>query len=100
LTGEGGEDLRFDAAAEPGDSDIDVAAPALFLSGGLASSTRLFIGLFLSLIDFDDFRGEQSHFLDAIDGLVLAPDVQGAFAFLPFGIHGHVTEFRHKRVLD
>ena len=66
---------------------------AAFAGGGLG----LFVGLVLGfgLIDLDDFGGEEVHFLDPGDGLVLAGDFQGAFGFLAVGIHRDVTVFWH-----
>src|SRR4029077_15099827 len=62
---------------------------------GFAFGVGLFLFLVLGLVEFDDFGGEQAHFLDAANGLVLAGDFQGALGLLAMGIHGDVIELRH-----
>ncbi len=52
----------------------------------------------LGLVHLDHLGREIAHFLEPPDGFVLVGDIQGSLGFLPSGIHGHVAEFRHKRL--
>src|SRR5262249_9710947 len=90
--GKYGQDLGFDAAAEPGDLDID-RHPLLFGAGlggfGFGFLVFLFGGL-------DDLGGEHAHLFEPPDGLVLVGHFQYPLGFLASGVHCHVVEFRHK----
>ena len=97
LPGKGREHLRFHPAAQPGNVDGEVhrgALPAGFL-GGLG--LHLLVGLPLDLIDLDDLGGEQAHFLDPTDGLVLVGDFERSLGFLAPRVHCHVIVLRHNR---
>ena len=79
LPGESGQDLGFNLPAKPGDLDVD--AKALFFCPGFGAAFGLLLALLFGLVHLDDLGREQSHFLDAADGLVLVGDFEGAFRF-------------------
>ena len=69
---------------------------ALFLAAGFGGAALAFLSaFFLGLVGLDDFGGEQPHFLDAADGLVLAGDFDGALGLLAVGVQRHVIVFWH-----
>jgi hypothetical protein len=98
LTGESGEGFVSDATPEAGDLDLHVHAAAAFfaLGAGAGGGFGLLLALFPDLVHLDDFRREETHFLDAGDGFVLAGDFEGALGLLAASVHRYVTEFWHK----
>ena len=96
LPRERGQDLRFDLSAQPRDVDVDVERAAFFAAAGPGPG-RFLLGrlFFLDFFGFDDFGGEQAHFLDPANGLVLAGDFNRAFRFLATVVQSDVIVFRH-----
>ena len=102
LPRERGQDLGLDLSAQARnfDVDVDVEGAALFAAdpgGGPGLPAR---GLFLrALFGLDDLGGEQAHFLDPADGLVLAGDFNRALRFLAPVVQSDIIVFRHSGLI-